>query len=320
MNQEQIDVEYLEPEETPDAVVDLVPLNFGSPLEQFKNLFDRMANIRAKVILWEEKTVIKDSKTRDQAIQLRTTVTRTAKAIEDAYLSLTEPARAYLKEVRGYATQAQVALIGTKDDPALGVGGRLTKKVSDYAAQCKREEEEAKRKALAEQKRIEDEIAAKKAEAEAKEQALRIEEDRRIQEIEAAKLAQAQAEGHDETDQMEADLAMAEEQARIDAERAQRDKAKRDQEIADQKAKDEAQQKMVNEMAKATSKGKVKGVKEIWSKELVDESLLDKQFMTYDPAKAQKWLDGGFYNKKETDPEKIIPGLRCVIVLGKGGR
>ena len=64
----------------------------------------------------------------------------------------------------------------------------------------------------------------------------------------------------------------------------------------------------------------MKGVKDIWSKELIDESLLDKKFMTYDPAKAQKFLDGGFYDKKEKDPEKIIPGLRCVVVLGKGGR
>jgi hypothetical protein len=33
-----------------------------------------------------------------------------------------------------------------------------------------------------------------------------------------------------------------------------------------------------------------------------------------------RWLDGGFYDKKEKDATKIIPGLRCVVVLGKGGR
>ncbi len=120
-----------------------------------------------------------------------------------------------------------------------------------------------------------------------------MEEERKIQEIEAAKIVQAQEEGHGEDDQMEADIAMAEAQAKIDADRAAREEAKRKQDIADEKAKDEAQRKLVNELAVATAKGKVKGVKEIWSKELVDESLLDKQFMTYDPSKAQKWLDGG---------------------------
>ncbi len=317
----QAEVEYLSPEDVPeDENVDIVPLAFPAPLEQFKNLFDRMASLRAKVVLWEEKTVIKNSKTRDEAIRLRTTVTQTAKAIEDVYLAWTKPLRDGLKEVRGYATQAQLDLIGTKENPRLGVAGRLTTKVSDYAAECKRLEEELKRKALAEQKRIEDEIAAKKAEEDAKEQARQLEENLRLQQIEEEALAQAQKEGQTETDQMAADIAREEERARIEQERVAREKAKKDREIADQKAKDEAQQKMVNEMAKANSVGRVKGVKEIWSIELVDEDLLDKKFMVFEPSKARKILEAGMYNKKETDPEKIIPGLRCLVVLGKGGR
>jgi len=40
----------------------------------------------------------------------------------------------------------------------------------------------------------------------------------------------------------------------------------------------------------------------------------------FEPSKARKMLEAGMFNKKETDPEKIIPGLRCVVVLGKGGR
>ncbi len=298
----------------------MVPIQIQTPLEQFKNLFDQMADIRKKVIMWESKTVIKDSKSRDEAIMLRTTVTRTAKAIEDAYLKLSEPARDYLKELRALATAAQVALIGSKDDPRLGVAGRLTTKVSDYAAECKRIEEEMKRKALAEQRRIDDEIAAKKAEADAKEQQLRLEEERRLADIEASRIAAAQAEGHEETDQMEADIAMAEEQARIDADRAKREEDKKKQEIEDQKVLDAADQKLANEMAVATSVGKTKGVKEVWSIELLDESLLPANVMSFDESKARKWLAGGFYNKKEKDPEKIIPGLRCVIVLGKGGK
>ena len=321
MVQQQAEAEYLSPEEVPeDLTIEMVELRFGTPLEQFKNLFDRMNPLREKLNIWESKAVVKDTKSRDDLIMVRTTSTRTAKAIEDAYLSSTQWARDYLKEVRAYATNAQIALIGTKDNPALGVSGRATIKISNYAAKCLREAQEAKRKALADQKRIDDEIKAKQLAAWVAEQALKLEEDRKIQEIEAAAIANAQAEGHGEDDQMEADIAMAEAQAQIDADRAYRDRKKKEQDIADQKAADEAQQKLVNELAVATSKGKAKGVKETWSKELIDESLLDKQFMTYDPSKAQKWLDGGFYNKKETDAEKIIPGLRCVIVLGKGGK
>ncbi len=321
MEQQQVEVEYLSPEEVPeDVTVELAPLQFTAPLEAFKNLFDQMADIRSKVILWESKTIIKDSNSRDEAIRLRTTVTRTAKAIEDAYLSLTEPAREYLKEVRAMATKAQEALIGTKSDPRIGVAGRLTTKVSDYAAECKRLEEEMKAKALAEQRRIEAEIEAKKREEEAKEQALQLEEQRQIEEIEKKKLEEAQAAGHDETDQMEADFAMEEAQGKIDSARTKREKLRKDQEIEDQRVKDEAQQKMVAELSKAEAKGKVKGVKEIWSIELVDEELLDKKFMVFETSKARKYLEAGMHNKKEKDPEKLIPGLRCVVVLGKGGK
>ena len=321
MAETQVEVEYLDGQEIPaDAEVTLAPLAITTPLEHFKNLFDRMAQLRDQVVLWEKKTVITNAPTRDQAIQLRTVVTRTAKLIEEARLKLVEPVQKYLKEVKGYSDQAQEALVGTKDNPMLGVAGRLTQKISDHAAACKRLEEEMKAKALAEQKRVEAEIQARQEEAFAKEQALRLEEQHRLDAIEASRLAAEQAEGHNETDQMAADLARGEEQARIDADRAQREKAQRDQEIADQKAADAAQQKTVNTMAVATAMGKVKGVKEIWVIELVDETLLDKKFMAFDPAKARKWLDGGFHDAKEKDANKIIPGLRCVLALGKGGR
>ncbi len=313
--------ELLPPEEEQqEAKVEIQPLRIDTPLEQFKNLFDRLADIRSKVILWEKNTVIKDAKTRDEAIALRTTVTRTAKFIEDTRKALQKPVQEYIKEMNGYAAKATEALTGTKENPMVGVAGRLTQKISEYAAECKRLEEELKRKALAEQKRIEDELAAKKAEEDAREQARQLEENLRLEAIEKEALEKAQAEGQTETDQMAADIAREEERARIEQDRVAREKAAKDREIADQKARDEAQQKMVAEMAKATSQGKVKGVKEIWSIELMDESLLDKKFMVFDESKARKFLDGGFYDKKEKDPEKIIPGLRCLVVLGKGGR
>lgn len=320
MSQEPI-AEYLSAEEVPeDQPTSLAPLGFSEPLEQFQILFNEMAGIRAKVILWEQKTVITNPKTRDEAIRLRTTVTSTAKAIEDAYLSITEPARNYLKEVRQMATQAQIALVGTKDDKSLGVAGRLTTKISNFAADCLRIEEEMKAKALAEQRRVEAEIEAKRKEEQAKEVARQLEEDRRIKEIEDAKIAQANAEGRTETDQLEADVATEEEMGRIEADRAQRKEAMRLQEIEDKKKIDEQERKTLNTMAIATAKGQVKGVQEVWSIELMDESLVPRNLMSYDEKKARAWLKGGFHDKKEKDAEKIIPGLRCVIVLGKGGK
>lgn len=321
MEQEQVEVEYLSPEETPeDQAVELAPLQIQTPLEQFKNLFDRMADIRSKVILWEKKTVITSSKSRDEAIRLRTMVTRTAKLIDDARMDLVKPVQEYIKTVKEYADQAQLALIGTKADPTIGVAGRLTNKISSYALECKRIEEEMKAKALADKKKIDDEIEAWELEAEMKEQLIRLEEQRRLELIEQQRLAQAQEQGHSETDQMEADLAMEEEQARIDSERAERERKLEEQKIANQKTKDEAQSKMVGTMAVASSKGNVKGVKNIWVIELIDESLLEPKFMVYDESKARKYLDGGFYNKAEKDATKIIPGLRCYVALGKGGR
>ena len=198
--------------------------------------------------------------------------------------------------------------------------GKLTKKINDYAEDCKREAEELKRKALAEQKKVEDEIAAWETEMEMREQQRRILEEQEIAKLAEEARVKAQAEGRDETDQMEADIAFQESQARIDADRAAREKEAEDQRIANQKAKDEAQQKTNNTFAVATSVGKIKGVKTVWAIELLKESELDRQFMVFDESKARKWLDGGFYNKDEKNPEKIIPGLRCRQVLGKGGR
>lgn len=332
METQNPEVEYLMPDQVPeDETVEMVPLTFPAPLEQLKNLFDRMASIREQVIVWEKNTVITNSKTRDEAIRLRTTVTRTAKLIEDTYLGVTAPLRDGLKEARGYASNSQLALVGTKDNPTLGVAGRLTTKISDYASQCLREEQELKRKALAEQKRIEDEIAAKKAKAEAEENRIRLEEEQRIEEVRLKALEEANANAKPQEELAEGEIpnddaemailnAMAEEQARIDELRVKREAERKAQEIADQKAKDEAQQKMVSELAKAKHKGQVKGVQEVWGIELIDETALDKKFMVFDPTKACAFLKAGFHNKKETDPEKIIPGLRCVVVLGKGGK
>jgi hypothetical protein len=327
-----IEVEYLSAEETPeDQVVAIEPLKFTGVLEQFKNLFDRMGGIREKVILWEKKTVIKDAKSRDEAIRLRTMVTKTSKLIDDTRMAYQKEVLDGIKEMNQYAKDAQTPLTGTKDNPALGVAGRLTEKISKYAAECKRLEEELKAKALAEQRALEEKKAAEERERQAQEQKKREEEAARIEAVrlkaleEAKALEQAQgelAEGEVPSTDAEDHVlnAIYEEQARIDAERAEKEKAAEEKRIQDQKELDAQQQKTVTTMAVATAKGSVKGVKEIWSIELVDEEKLEKRFMTFDPAKARKWLDGGFYNKKETDAEKIIPGLRCVVVLGKGGR
>lgn len=325
METEQSVIEYLAPDDTPeDEVVSIAPLQFPGHLEQLKNLFDRMADIRSKVTLWEKKTVIKDSKSRDEAIRLRTLVTGTAKAIEETYLKITAPLREGIKEARSYATDAQVALIGTKDDPRLGVAGRLTAKVSDYAVKCKAEEEAMKTKALAEQRRINDEIEAWQMEAKWKEERLQLEEDLRLEHLREQALQKAKEEGHGDrevqTDDLAADLEMEEAQAKIDADRAKRAEETQKQEIENQKVIDATQQRTVNTLAVATSHGKVKGVKKVWSIELISEKLLDKKYMVFDPSKARKMLEADMYDKDEKDPEKIIPGLRCVVVLGKGGK
>lgn len=317
----QVEAEYIPVEgfET-EEVTELAPLRIETPLEQWKNLFDRMGDIRKKLILWEEKTVIKSPKTRDEAIQLRTLATRTAKMIDEARLNGQKEIRDYIEKMNGYCKEAIVPLIGTKEAPGQGVAGRLTEKISAYAEECLRLEEEMKQKALAEQRRIEEEIRAKEEEAKIKEEAIRQEEELRLRHIEEEAFKKAQEGGHTETDQMMADLAREEEQARIDAERAERERKLEEQRIENQRLQDEADRKLANDMAQATAKGKVKGVQEIWSIELIDEELLDKKFMVYDESKARAALKNGFYNKKEKDAEKLIPGLRCVVVLGKGGK
>lgn len=321
----EVEVEYLTPEDVPEDIkVELSPLSFSTPIELFKNLFDSMVGIRSKIKIWESKTRISNAKTRDEAIQLRTTVTRTAKAIDEAYLELSKPAREYLEQLRELKEQAKIDLVGTKDNPALGVAGRLTTKISDYAAECKRIEEEMKAKALAEQKALEEKKAAEERERQMEEMRLREEENRRLEEIQKKKELEAEQraanEGSDVVDMADTDIAVEQEQARIDAERAERERVAEQKRIQDEKELEEQQRKTVNTMAIAASKGKVKGVQDVWTIELIDETLLDKKYMIFEPAKARAALKAGFYDKKEKDAEKIIPGLRCVLVLGKGGK
>jgi hypothetical protein len=106
--------------------------------------------------------------------------------------------------------------------------------------------------------------------------------------------------------------------ARIECERAAREKAEKDRQAEEETAKAVAQSQMVNEMAKATAKGKTKGVRDIWVIEVVDETLIPEQYKTYDPKKARAYVEAGF--SKEKDAEKIIPGLRCYKALNSTGR
>lgn len=317
---EQVQAELLPDDEViEDIVVDIQPLSIATPLEHFKSLFHRMADIRNKVILWESKTVIVSPKTRDEAIRLRTEVTKTAKLIQEARMNLVKPIQEYLAEVKSYADEACLPLAGTGPNDSTGVSGRLTKKINAYAEEQKRIEEETKRKALAALALKQAEIEAWELENKYREEQKRQEEDLRLQQIHEKALAEAQAKGHTETDEMQADLAMAEEQARIDAERAKRDEEAEQQRIQKEKELDEAQRKTYGEIARATTK--VKGVKAVWSIELLEgqEDKLPRNVLTFDMSKARKWVDGGFHGT-EKDPLKIIPGCRVVSVLGKGGK
>lgn len=315
------EVEYLPFEKTPDEdISSLVPLKILTPLEQWADLFHRMANIRNQVITWEENTKIVDTKTRDEAIRLRTLVTQTAKSIDDVRQAMQKEILDYIREMNQLAKDAINPLVSPKEIAAQGVAGRLTDKINAFAVEQKRKEEEIKKALLAEKRHADDWADALIEEGRMKEARIRLEEDLKLQAIEAQALAEAQAQGQTETDQMAADIAREEAQAQIDQERADREAKLQADEAAAQKIKDDAQQKVVVGFAQATGAGKVKGVKEIWQIELIDESKLDRAFMVFDQAKAKKWLDGGFYDKKEKDAEKIIPGLRCIVVLGKGGR
>lgn len=323
MEHPQVEIEYLSPEQTPeDQEITIPVLSIQTPLEHFKNLFDAMAQIRAQVITWESKTLIKDNKSRDEAIRLRTLVTSTAAKIEEARKAAQKPIREYVEEMNQLAKDARLPLVGENASDPAGVCGRLTKKINDWAVFCQKEEERMKREALARQKMVEDEIEAREMERKMQEERLRLEEDLRLEKLRQEALEKAQAEGHGDrevqTDDLAADLAMQEEQARIDAARAAREKEEEDKRAAEQKEKDKVQQQTVSTMAVATHKGKVKGVKEIWSIEEVDPDLVPREFCSPDMKKIRKYVESGV--SREKDAMKIVPGYRCVVVLGKGGK
>lgn len=321
--QQELVGELLPPEINTGEAVDtaaLVPLEIKTPLQQWKDLFIKMTQVRQQAILWESKTKITDIKTRDEAIALRTYVTRLKTKIEEVRKAMQAPVADYIKEMNQYAKDAYLPLAGEKADDPQGVAGRLTKKINDFAAWQAAEEARIKKEALARQKMIEDEIEAHRLEREMEEQRQRQEEEKRLADLHAETLKKAQAEGHVETDLMMADIAMEQEQAKIDADRAQREKAEKDRKAAEEATKDAAQQATVNTMATATAAGRVKGVKKIWVIEAIagKEKEVPRQFCMPDETKIRKYVESEVSD--ETDAEKIVPGYRCYVALGKGGR
>ena len=141
------------------------------------------------------------------------------------------------------------------------------------------------REAKAEQERIRAEAEAlqRKAEAdkkirEAQEAQKRFEEEEKLKKLEVDKIAQAQAAGRTETDQMEADIAIQEAQAKIDKERADRAEADRKQAALDRKDRDLKERQLANDMAKAKAAEKTKGVATKWTYDIEDPKLVIRDY------------------------------------------
>lgn len=300
--------ELLPPEN--ETVQDLPMLRIQTSLETLKNYFDEQAKGIARTIEWAKNAIIDSPKSRDEARDIRKNLAAFKKAIDEKRLLSKKPVEDFLTEYKEVCDAViAIAEEGIQIIDAKGVA---------YAQECKRREDEEKAKALAAKKAEEDRILAERKKREAEEaerQAKEAEEvARKKKEAEAA----AKKAGDNMTAKLQAEEAARAESAKVEAARAQREKEESDRQAAENAQLDQAQAQMVGEMAKATGHGKTKGVKNVWVVEVVDEKKVPREFCSYDPKKAKKYVEAGI--SQETDALLIIPGLRCYQVLTGSGR
>lgn len=306
------DVEVLAPLSEAESR-EMVPLKILTPLEEVFAEFDAIAAVTERFLEWADKIQVVDAATRDQAMSEARSLVRTAKLLEDKRLFKQEPIKQFITDFKAY--------VDAKRAPILAKVKVYDEKVVAYGLECKRREDEEKATLLAEKRKEQDKIEAQQREREMKEQELRQQEEERLEKIEAETRAKANAAGQIETDQMHADFAREEERARIDQARADREREERDRKIEEDRRASEAQQRMATGIAQTKGANRVKGLKTVWAFELVDESQLPRQFLTYDEKKVRSYLNAGLADQ-EKDELKRVPGMRCweAVQAQRGGR
>lgn len=285
----------------PEGGQDFPQLSVTTHLEAIKEAAEGMAKAAEIDLVWAPKIKVMDAETRAQAIAVGKSLKSCANKIQEARIKAQAPLKKFVEDSKAICDDVCKKLL---DAEAL-INAELVR----FAEEQKAEEERKKREALAKL-----EAERKRLEAEARER--QAEEDRRQAE-EAERIAKAREEakkaakknGQNMTAITQADEAAAAERARIEAERAVREKEEADRKAAADAALAAAEAKAAAEIADAKGKGKTKAVQEVWNSELLDLAKVPRRFLSLDETKVRKYLASGAF--EETDPLKIIDGMRC---------
>ena len=304
---EQMEAEYI-PHQTAEEPMPLLKIDIST--EVAEKWMERTVAGCALAVEWAEKMVVDSHESRDQARRERQAIRSAQSLLDKNFIEFMRPAdekRDELSQVRNnIKARLQVAV------------DLYDKKGVAYNQECARLEAEQKAKALAAQRAEEERIAAERRQREAEEEKLRAQEAEKIARLKAEAQKKAKAEGDKATAKLQAEEAAKAEVARIEGERAAREKAERDRQAAEEAEKDRVHAQTMGAMGNATALGRQKGVRKIWIIEIINEKHVPREFCTYDPAKSRGYLQTGAFT--ETDPLKIIPGLRCYQSLKSSGR
>ena len=257
-----------------------------------------------------------DIKTKEDykdALDLATALKGTINKLETHRKEKTDPLNDYNKNVKGmYDAPKAVYQSAVKwvEDRAKAWFAADQERIRLEKERLDREQREREEKAAAEQR-----------EREAAEQQARIQEEERLKKVEADRLAQAQAAGQNETDQMQADVAVAEERARIERAQAEREEANRKADEEKQAGLERKQRE--DAAARSTLDFTIpKGFREEWVPEIKDAEKVNRQFCVPDMPTLRAAVKGGLRETIDGKPNPLAAGLRIykkLVPTGKGG-
>ena len=257
---------------------ELLVAKVSTPLERVYEVFQEITQGQDHALAWARKIEIVDDSTLREAIAIGKECRRVVKEVEDRRKDLLAPIRSFVEETN------QLAKTASAD--AQEAEGVVDGKIESYNTQKQIEAEREKARIAAEAD------AARKAQ-EAEERKRQAEEDARIEAAERAAAEKEEADGAGTAEHAQAVAQAEAEKARIEAERAERERIEAEESARRKKEQDEADAKAAVDMAKAQAAAKTRGVSEVWSFEVIDETKLPRECMSPDNKKIRHLILGG---------------------------
>jgi len=264
---------------------ELLVAKVSTPLERVYEVFQEITQGQDHALAWARKIEIVDDSTLREAIAIGKECRRVVKEVEDRRKDLLAPIRSFVEETN------QLAKTASAD--AQEAEGVVDGKIESYNTQKQIEAEREKARIAAEADAARKAQEAEERKRQAEERKRQAEEDARIEAAERAAAEKEEADGAGTAEHAQAVAQAEAEKARIEAERAERERIEAEESARRKKEQDEADAKAAVDMAKAQAAAKTRGVSEVWSFEVIDETKLPRECMSPDNKKIRHLILGG---------------------------